>query len=69
MNRRTRTFLGTVLILLSLVIYTIGAAALFGEWFAGLPGWASVIAIAVVGVAWFWPATMIVRWMSAPDAK
>jgi uncharacterized membrane protein len=67
MTRRTRTFLGTVLILLLLVVYAIGAAALLGEWFASLPGWAAVIAIAIVGVAWFLPATIIVRWMSAPD--
>lgn len=67
MNESTRKLVGTVLVLVSIVVYSIVAGAIYANFLAGAPWWALIVFFAVAGALWFFPATWIVRWMSRPD--
>ena len=67
MTRKTRGLLGTFAIIGLLIAYPLIIAALFGETLARVPGWASILAFAVLGILWFVPAAFVIRWMSRPD--
>jgi len=67
MTRKTRGLLGTVAIIGLLIAYPLLIAATFGEMLARVPGWAAILAFAVLGILWFIPAAFVIRWMSRPD--
>lgn len=67
MTRRTRTLLGTIAIILLLVVYPIGIAGFLGDWLASLTPLLSVIVIGILGILWFVPAAIVIRWMSRAD--
>jgi hypothetical protein len=67
MTRRTRGLFGTIIIIALLVAYPLAIAGLLGEALARLPGWASILAFAVLGILWFVPAAIVIRWMSRAD--
>lgn len=67
MTRRTRSLLGTIAIIVLLIAYPIGIAALLGEWLATLAPLLSIVAFAVLGIVWFLPAALVIRWMSRAD--
>ncbi len=67
MTRRTRGLLGTIIIIGLLIAYPLAIAGLLGEALASLPGWLSILAFAGLGILWFAPAAIVIRWMSRPD--
>jgi hypothetical protein len=67
MTRKTRGLLGTIAIIGLLIVYPLIVAALFGDALAHVPGWASILAFAALGLLWFVPAAVVIRWMSRPD--
>jgi hypothetical protein len=67
MTRRTRSLLGTIAIIGLLIAYPLAVTALFGDILARWPGWASILGFAVLGILWFVPAAIVIRWMSWPD--
>jgi RsiW-degrading membrane proteinase PrsW (M82 family) len=68
MTQRTRKFFGTILLLASIVIYSIIAMAIYANFLGGAPWWGLIAYFAVAGTIWFFPATWIIRWMARPDA-
>jgi hypothetical protein len=67
MTRKTRSLLGTIGIIVLLVVYPLLIAAIFGDFLAHMPGWASILAFAVLGMLWFIPAAVVIRWISRQD--
>ena len=67
MTQRTRKLLGTLLVLLSIVVYSILVGTIYANFLAAAPWWALLAYFAVAGALWFFPAAWIVRWMSRPD--
>ncbi len=67
MTRRIRGLLGTIVIIALLIAYPLAIAGLLGEALASLPGWLSILAFALLGILWFVPAAIVIRWMSRPD--
>jgi len=67
MTRKTRSLLGTIGIIAVTIGYPIAVAALLGEYLAKLPGWGSVPIFLVLGLLWFFPTAVLVRWMARPD--
>ena len=67
MRQRQRKFVGTVILLLFLTVYS-GIAGLVG---AGmLPGGSKLLQLVfyvVAGLAWTLPAAILIRWMQRPD--
>lgn len=68
MSQRSRKFFGVFLILGTLVVHSIIFTAIYINWLTNLPVWALLIYFAVVGFAWFFPAGLVITWMSKPDA-
>ena len=67
MTQSTRKLVGTVLILLSIVIYAWLATAIYAAYLTGAPNWVLLIYFAVAGLLWVLPAMFIIRWMAKPD--
>ncbi len=67
MPQRTRKLLGTVAIVILLIAYPLAVMEIYVTWFAALPWWGAIIVLCVAGLLWFFPASRVVRWMSAPD--
>jgi hypothetical protein len=67
MTQSTRKLFGTVLILLSIVIYAWLATALYTQFMTGAASWLLLIYFAVAGLLWVIPAMFIIRWMAKPD--
>ena len=68
MTQSTRKLLGTVLILLSLVVWSALGMWIYMSFLGAAAWWLLIGAFAVMGMGWFFPATWIIRWMSKPDA-
>jgi hypothetical protein len=67
MTQRTRKLIGTLLTLLSIVVFAIGAGAIYANFLAGAAWWILIAFFAVAGLSWFFPAAWIIRWMARPD--
>ena len=67
MTQRTRKLWGTLGIIASLVIYPLAVMELYATTMMGLPWWGAILVLAIAGGLWFYPASWIIRWMSAPD--
>ncbi|MEO8882622.1 MAG: DUF2842 domain-containing protein [Devosia sp.] len=69
MTQSTRKLLGTVLTLLSIVVYAWLATSLYTEFLTGAPTWLLLAYFAVAGLLWVLPAMYIIRWMAKPDRQ
>jgi hypothetical protein len=67
MTRKTRSFLGTIGIILVTIAYPVAVAVLFGDMLAALPAWGSIPLFAVLGALWCLPMAVLIRWMARPD--
>jgi hypothetical protein len=67
MRKRTRKFVGTVLILLFVLIYGPVAMALAESRILAAPQAIQVLAFVVLGLAWVVPLLPLIRWMERPD--
>lgn len=67
MTQRARKFVGTLLTLVLIVVYSIGAAAIHANFLGGAAWWVLILYFAVAGLLWFFPAAWIIRWMARPD--
>lgn len=68
MTQRTRKLIGTILTLVSIVVWCILGGAIYANWLGAAPWWALILFFAVAGASWFFPAAWIIRWMAKPDA-
>lgn len=67
MTQSTRKLLGTVLILLSLVVWSVLGMWIYMSFLGAAVWWLLIGFFAVMGMSWFYPATRIIRWMAKPD--
>jgi hypothetical protein len=65
--RKTRSLIGTALIIVVTIGYPIAVAVLLGGWLASLPAWGSIPLFAVLGALWCLPMAVLIRWMARPD--
>lgn len=66
MTQSHRKLLGTVLLLGSLFPYIAAATLIYEGWLTGLPWYLLIVYFCAAGLGWFYPASVIVRWMSRP---
>jgi hypothetical protein len=66
MTQSTRKLLGTLLILGSLVVWSILWSWIYMALLGDAPWWGLIIYFCIAGSSWFFPATWIIRWMSRP---
>lgn len=67
MNQSQRKLSGTVGLLLLTLAWAFGGTALYLLLPAGLPGIVLIGFFCIVGLGWFFPASVLIRWMSKPD--
>lgn len=67
MTQSTRKFVGTLLTLLLIVVYSIGAGAIYAHFLGGAAWWVLILYFAAAGLSWFFPAAWIIGWMARPD--
>lgn len=67
MTQRMRKLAGTVLLLLSIVVYSALAMAVYAWFLDGAAWWVLIGYFAIAGTLWFFPASWIIRWMAKPD--
>ncbi|WP_055048694.1 DUF2842 domain-containing protein [Devosia sp. A16] len=69
MSQSTRKLIGTVLILLSLVVWSTMGMWIYMSFLGATAWWLLIGFFAVMGMSWFYPATWIIRWMAKPDGE
>jgi len=68
MTIRTRKFLGTILLLVLVVVWSLAGMAAAQMPLIANSGWLQAIYYVVVGLGWVLPAMPIISWMAKPDA-
>ena len=68
MTQRIRKLVGTIVMVVLLIAYSIGATAIYINFLAGMPWWVLIPYFAVAGLGSFFPAALLIRWMNRPDA-
>jgi len=67
MQQKVRKLWGTVAIIALLIVYPLAVMEIFVNTMIGLPWWGTIAVLCIAGLAWFFPASWVVRWMSKPD--
>jgi hypothetical protein len=67
MTQSTRKLAGTVLTLVTLVVYVWLATLVYADWLTAAPPLALLAYFAVAGLFWAVPVSFIIRWMVRPD--
>lgn len=67
MKIRARKFVGTVILILFLAIYSLVAMAFTASRLIGVSPIAEPVFFLVAGLAWIIPAGILIRWMQRPD--
>ena len=66
---RLRKFIGMILIVVLVVVYSILAIIVAVKVLATAPAWAVFLYFLVSGLLWVLPAMLIVKWMAGPPAR
>lgn len=67
MHIRTRKFIGTIVLLLLAIVWSLTAMALAQAPLIAASGWLQAVYYVVAGLGWVLPAMPVVSWMSRPD--
>jgi hypothetical protein len=66
---RLRKLIGTVLMIILVLVWALGAMALAQGRVTVLPGYLQFVAYVVLGLGWVVPAGLIIRWMLKGDVR
>lgn len=64
---RMRKLIGTVILVVIVVLYSLIAMALAVRLLPGTPWWVQTLFFAVGGLLWIAPSMLVIRWMVRPD--
>lgn len=67
MPQRLRKLIGTVLLLILVVIWALGAMAVAQGRVTDLPWALQTVSYILLGTLWVIPAGLLIRWMERPD--
>lgn len=63
MGEKTRKLVGTFGLLAMTIAYCIIVGAIYANFLGGQAWWVLIIYFAAAGLAWFFPAAWLIRWM------
>ncbi|MFK8251434.1 DUF2842 domain-containing protein [Ancylobacter terrae] len=69
MPPRLRKFIGTLVMIVLVISWALGAMALAQGRVTTLPGFWQFIAYLVLGLGWVVPAGLLIRWMAKDDSR
>lgn len=67
--QRLRSFIGTILIILLVLVYAIVAVAVASALLVETPVWVNLLYFFVSGLVWILPAMIIIKWMAGPRPR
>jgi ammonia channel protein AmtB len=68
MRRRTRSLIGTIVMLAFIIVYAPVAMALADSRIAQTPALVQALLYCFLGIAWIFPLMPLISWMQKPDA-
>ena len=68
MHIRTRKLIGTVVLLVFIVVWSLFAMALAQSVLTDINGLVAAIFYVVAGLGWVPPAMLLIKWMARPDS-
>ncbi|MBZ8134558.1 DUF2842 domain-containing protein [Afifella sp. IM 167] len=69
MRQRTRKLLGTLIIVVWVVFYSLTAMTIAAAKLPGTSGLTQLVFFAVAGLVWVLPAMAVIWWMAQPDRR
>lgn len=67
MTQSTRKLIGTIAMILLVGAYPLAIMEIYARLLTGTAWWVLIGFFAVAGMAWFYPASWIIRWMVRTD--
>lgn len=68
MRRRSRKFVGAIVMIVFVCVYALAAMALAQGRVQDLPKLAQTLVFAALGISWIFPLMPLIRWMERLDA-
>lgn len=69
MPARLRSFIGTILIIVLVLVYALLATTIASATLATSPWWVHLAYFFFSGLIWILPAMLIIKWMAGPRPK
>lgn len=69
MPPRLRSFIGTILIIILVLLYALVATTIASLMLAQSPWWVHLLYFLFSGLLWILPAMLIIKWMAGPRQK
>lgn len=66
---RLRSFIGTVLIIILVIVYALAATTFATLLLGTSPWWVHFLYFLISGLLWILPAMLIIKWMAGPKLK
>ena len=66
---RLRKFIGSILILFIVILYSILATSIASAFLGASPWWVHLLYFLLSGLLWILPAMLIIKWMAGPIKK
>ncbi|MCX8998956.1 DUF2842 domain-containing protein [Rhizobiaceae bacterium BDR2-2] len=64
--QRLRSFIGTILIIVLVIVYAILAVTVASALLAQSAAWVHLLYFLFTGILWVLPAMLIIKWMAGP---
>lgn len=64
--QRLRSFIGTIVIIVLVIVYAILAVAIASAFLAEAPVWVNLLYFLFTGILWVLPAMLLIKWMAGP---
>lgn len=66
---RLRSFIGTILIIILVIVYALAATTFATLLLGTAPWWVHFLYFLISGLLWILPAMVIIKWMAGPRPK
>ena len=66
---RLRSFVGTILIIVLVIVYVLAATTVASLTLATAPWWVHLLYFFLSGLLWILPAMVIIKWMAGPKPR
>lgn len=66
---RLRSFIGTILIIILVIVYALAATTFATLLLATSPWWVHFLYFLISGLIWILPAMVIIKWMAGPKPE
>lgn len=67
MTQRQRKAVGTVLTIVTLIVWAMIGMGIYETWLVGAHALVHLAFFVAFGLAWIFPAMFVIRWMARPD--